>query len=1054
MKKIKYVFLMSLIVLVSVVFGYACSKKENYGTVRLDTEELTLTVGESTVITATVSKTGADVVWSVTETGVADVYNGLVKATSTGTTTVVATIGGSKVSASCRVTVVPKSLKNLKNIVAYKGDSSVNLALDISENYRIKAEKLEAGEYSDASALLTGTMFSTAEAGSYRITYTSGNETASCFVYVEEEKGYEDFFVIDALDGSTEFKSQVSQSSQEVLQEPVCDTTYSQYVREDVSEELAAAGYDGIVHNDMLYRIEKEVVKPLQGGTYFYLDVTPKSTDVFNKFDTFDRSAYLSVWYRVLCDADGTGYKPCTVSYDYLYRENKSGLKLIVNGTQVKALPSNNGWFNWKLNLDSIGEIIGSERLVFNVGQWAQGGKFRVDFYSVELVSPLLNELRAGREAYDDDRIEYSLPDPGMRNMNCLLEIYSGDTKLEENIDYKFYDYARISYIVDLAPGEYTLKYSLSADGLKTNSDGVYIIESPLKVKRAAITPLSVLDDMSAENANAYVNALTEFGKKIKVSDMETSVSGEARTLSDDELAAVRKAGYNGTNGNEYANRFTFGEEYTEKQCVYLPFDNGYGNEFLQKCIVSNADSLRVSVWLKVSKDISVEALDWLLMGQKSLIPCNIGWMPATLQANTWVRVTMDFVTFGAGYRYCRDEAEFCTGTENITVGLLFYGMSADALNGLTIDVYSAEFEMDEIAVGNGEAVSASFVEGVTLSDFEVYSAEQDRILDDGADYILKNGRITGLKAGKYELRFYVNGKRTIEGTYLTRKVTVIAPLSSATVLDGMTDAETVQAYIENTAVSTKYTGNGTKCETTIREISDEEYTALLNAGYDGEKTQKTAAQIAVSVMECDRANLYVRLGSTQTNEIFRAALEANYTDAYVSIWMKSSQKIDFTFQKAIFYADGAVGYDKEAWAGINGAPDTWIEVKIPLSSFVALGEPDGTTAYGFAFDYAHNGEEYLRGAKLDIWSVELRLSEKSAQAGTAVDISISEAVYGTYTIRVKDATGADATGVTVENGKITAENAGEYTIEYALNDARFQNGVIITRTLRVEPSL
>ena len=265
---------------------------------------------------------------------------------------------------------------------------------------------------------------------------------------------------------------------------------------------------------------------------------------------------------------------------------------------------------------------------------------------------------------------------------------------------------------------------------------------------------------------------------------------------------------------------------------------------------------------------------------------------------------------------------------------------------------------------------------------------------------------------------------------------------------------DAVQAWIENNTVATKYTGNGTKCETTKREISDEEYAALLNAGYDGEKTQKTAAQIAVSVMECDRANLYVRLGSTQTNEIFRAALEANYTDAYVSIWMKSSQKIDFTFQKAIFYADGAVGYDKEAWAGINGAPDTWIEVKIPLSSFVALGEPDGTTAYGFAFDYAHNGEEYLRGAKLDIWSVELRLSEKSAQAGTAVDISISEAVYGTYTIRVKDATGAEATGVIVENGMITAENAGEYTIEYVLNDARFQNGVIITRTLRVEPSL
>ena len=566
---------------------------------------------------------------------------------------------------------------------------------------------------------------------------------------------------------------------------------------------------------------------------------------------------------------------------------------------------------------------------------------------------------------------------------------------------------------------DFTAQWDLETDTVKGNTS-----------LHAKFNPVDAVQAWIENNADAQRNT----GNSTKC---ETT----KREITDAEYTALLNAGYDGEKTQKTASQIAVSVMECDRANLYVRF--GYTmNKLLQAAKEEAYTDAHVSIWMKSNQKIDFEYRKTVFTakGEVCLDAENIEYF--VVDAGQWKEKEIplsSFVTLGINV----------PTAEAYGFSFIYADNSAEYLRGAKIDIWSVELKLAEKSTYAETATDASLPETI----YGAYTISvKDATGADATGVTVENGMITAANEGEYTIEYTLE-KPLYEGvTVLTRELRVESRwnVDSATVLDGMTDAETVQAYIENNAVATRYTGNGTKCETTIREISDEEYTALLNAGYDGEKTQKTAAQIAVSVMECERANLYVRLGSTQTNEIFRAALEANYTDAYVSIWMKSSQTIDFNCQQAIFHADGAVGYDQKDWAGIKGAPDTWIEVKIPLSSFIALGESDGTTAYGFAFDDAHNGTEYLRGAKLDIWSVELRLSEKSAQAGTAVDISISEAVYGTYTIRVKDATGADATGVTVENGKITAENAGEYTIEYALNDARYRNSIIMKVKLTV----
>ena len=184
--------------------------------VTLSASELSLKVGDSQTLTATVSPSNATdktVTWKSSNTSAATVSSsGVVKATKEGETTITATAGGK--SATCQVTV--KS-----NVVAVTSVtlSASKLSLKVGESQTLSAtvspsnatDKTVTWKSSNTSA---ATVSSSGEvkasgAGNTVITATAGGKSASCQVTVKQEGGGVDAS-IDPWDESEEYHGTVN----------------------------------------------------------------------------------------------------------------------------------------------------------------------------------------------------------------------------------------------------------------------------------------------------------------------------------------------------------------------------------------------------------------------------------------------------------------------------------------------------------------------------------------------------------------------------------------------------------------------------------------------------------------------------------------------------------------------------------------------------------------------------------------------------------------------------------------------------------------------------
>lgn len=981
MKKKITVFILAVLLLACLILGISCSGKSGSAKIRLDRTEIVLSVGESVVICAETEDTNAKIEWSVTEKGIADVYNGLVKGIGVGTAEIEAKIGGAKEKASCKITVKEKSTDELETIRAYTGSEDIFLMAGVDGEYNVTAEKFEKGAYQNADRLLKDKFFSASEAGVYRITYRNESRTLRRIVYIETKKAYEDYFVVDELDGATKFLSHVSQSSVDVLTNPECGETYSEYVEENVSGELAAAGYTGRVHNDMLYRIEKEVVQSPWGGTYFYFEIAPRNIALFDKLDTFDDNAYLSVWYRMRCDTDGNGYKPVNQCYNYFYRENASGLNLLIRNQGVSAAHAGSGWFNWKIPLSVQGSLAAAKRLVFNIGQWAVGGKFCVDLYSVEIVSPLLEELQKGREVYADERIEYALPNPGLDSFESVLTgIYTENHVLEEGTDYELFDYAGTTYIRGLAPGNYELKYRVSADGIEYNAQDCYEFGSSLTViPRINRNPAVLAGNEQTSKDVSYFQS-TAWGTI--ESDLTTTVA----TITDSDYEALKQAGYRGVlnkrtvnranvkatsvNGDETRGAFGFLFNYTKNHSL---FKNG-ADETLNKAYY-------LSVWVKASEtigsDTRLAAYDYSAHKQAT----GGADMWVTFNKGEWTEILLPAETFQNVYFWLKEN-----GGDKAIAGI--YMASILAKSDLTVDIYSAELLPYAVAAEEGKNADIRFFDGIlgegeSLKKTQIFRNETP--LEIGIDYTIENGFAKGLQPGIYEVRYYICGNYVLENSYFSKRLEITRALDSSPVIDDMKNAsETVKIYREPTSADSRKLSDCTKTKVENGQISEEEYTSLLNAGYKGQKSDKTVAKVRIGALS-GRTNLYVDFTKSELNEPLLNALKNNSSDAYISIWIRSNQAFSFETYGCVFG-------NTTQYAALLGSQwveastvGVWTEIRISLAVLkdTSWYEQSGKLkagegySYGFAF-YNAADEGYLSGATIDIYSVEVKEGNSS----------------------------------------------------------------------------
>lgn len=135
MKKLRRA-LVAALVLALTCFGFAACGGDPL-TVTLDKETLTLEIGNSETLTATLSKEGEEVTWSTSAASIATVSDGVVTGVSEGTATITATAGDA--AASCTVTVQDTAIRR----VTLTDD---NLSLTIGGKFTVTAKLMEGTE--------------------------------------------------------------------------------------------------------------------------------------------------------------------------------------------------------------------------------------------------------------------------------------------------------------------------------------------------------------------------------------------------------------------------------------------------------------------------------------------------------------------------------------------------------------------------------------------------------------------------------------------------------------------------------------------------------------------------------------------------------------------------------------------------------------------------------------------------------------------------------------------------------------------------------------------
>lgn len=197
----KPLFSTLLLALATVMMAACGSKEDPVGPVdptvavtgvSLNQTSATLEIGGSVTLTATVSPSNATdktVSWTTSNTSVATVSGGLVKAVAEGSATITATAGGK--SAKCTVTVKRKAVEvtgvslNKADITLYIGDKYTLEATVTPSN---AADKTVVWSTSNAgvASVVNGVVTAVAE-GSATITATAGSKSAKCEVTVRRK---------------------------------------------------------------------------------------------------------------------------------------------------------------------------------------------------------------------------------------------------------------------------------------------------------------------------------------------------------------------------------------------------------------------------------------------------------------------------------------------------------------------------------------------------------------------------------------------------------------------------------------------------------------------------------------------------------------------------------------------------------------------------------------------------------------------------------------------------------------------------------------------------
>ena len=549
--------------------------------------------------------------------------------------------------------------------------------------------------------------------------------------------------------------------------------------------------------------------------------------------------------------------------------------------------------------------------------------------------------------------------------------------------------------------------------------------------------------------------------------------SGTVTDISDSDWAALKAAGYKGTiekgkvgsvNVPTNSTAITFGVGFTD-------FDFAHYCESFAWADVG--ENYYISVWFKADSAQNLPigkfcGYDFtnLKQGAASASPTPIGnendWF--TTSANTWHEFRFNPKALQSAKYWCEGSG----GTE-FAPGLYAYHKGGNTA-AITYTFYSMELMLNDVetsTVADGADLSLKTINPLAhytkVNGFDIYSGDTKLVA--GEDYTADGYTVSGLAAGSYKVVYNLVSSNGYGGSVvaypngakISRVLKVSKVYTSATVLDDMSTAGTVTEYDATANGGTDITETATYSQYTL---TDEEYNALLSAGYKGSVTNRTASRVTMASAYSSRRDVYFNITSLAGNEVLETMVKEGGSNLYLSIWMRSNKGYyRASVASAIFGVESNIPVSA-GWNSVTNVANEWFEVKITAQQLIdawTFGKNNGklteTEDYSIAVYIYNNakGADYLDGEVFDIYSAEICVADKTATAGTATDVAISSTVFGAYTVEVWDANGNVVTeGVTVSGTSVTVTTAGTYTIVYKLTDSKFVSGTTVKAKLTV----
>lgn len=553
------------------------------------------------------------------------------------------------------------------------------------------------------------------------------------------------------------------------------------------------------------------------------------------------------------------------------------------------------------------------------------------------------------------------------------------------------------------------------------------------------------------------------------INEAETIADASGKKISDEDFLSLKNAGYKGllANGNvAEVTYYAYGNVgNTQSVTAGVAFDTNNALDLFESAGYSDvSDRYYLSVWMKPDKALNIPVRFCLydVVKKAQALGGEDTWL--NIPANHWAELKIPLTSLASALPWMKD-----SNPEDIMLGL--YSYHSALTEDTKVSFYTAELMLNETEAYENKSADLTYSGGNPLAtwsaveNFTIFSG--DTALEAGKDYTRHGNTVSGLKAGDYRVEYKIVSSRAFGGALnaypesakISRSLKIAKVYSSASIIDDMSDPSTVKAYTELTGSDTRKLENSTKTEASAGMITDEEYEMLRNAGYRGEKTQKTVTKLQFGEYSAP-TNVYMQFDNTLTNEIFAAVLANNFSDVYVSVWLRSNQNFSFNKYSAIIgQSSKYVGIlSTGEWKTAENIGD-WVEIKLPIASLLDTSyyinngylQSGESFLYGFVLHNCKVDENYLSGATFEIFSMELVIEEKNAQANTETDVAISSAVFGEYTLEILDESGNSVSGgVSINGTKITIENAGTYTLSYKLTSPKFSEGTVLKTILKV----